>query len=73
MSEKTYRFVSDPRFVPMAARQSVHGMPVIAGSIELVERYRTSYWASSESILMKRKLYNSANICPFRVHADRRR
>ena len=29
--------------VPMSARQSVHGMPVIAGSIELVaRRYRTS-------------------------------
>ena len=30
-------------FVPMSARQSVHGMPVIAGSIELARRYRTSY------------------------------
>ena len=48
-------------------------LPLVGAQIELVERYPTSYWVSSESILMKRKRYNSANICPFRVHADRRR
>ena len=30
-------------FVPTLAQQSVHGMPVIAGSMDLVRRHRTSY------------------------------
>ena len=32
------------RAVPIAVGPSIHGSPLIAGSIELGERYRTSYW-----------------------------
>ena len=34
--ENSYRFFSDGTRVPIAARQSVHFMPVIAGSLELI-------------------------------------
>ena len=37
--------------VPFADRPSVHGMPLPHGSIELVERYRTSYERPSDDIV----------------------
>ena len=45
MSEKTCRFFSDTRSVPIADRQSVHGhgMAMIAGWIELITGHPTSY------------------------------
>ena len=52
---------------PIAARQSVHSMPLIAGSTELVELCRTSYQRRKTSIVVKiewctkLKIVSSAN------------
>ena len=56
-------------FVPMSARQSVHGMPVIAGSIELARRYRTSYQRPPGSVVSSQEMYPSAKILAFAVQA----
>ena len=69
MSRKNYRFVRDARFVPMAARQSVHGVPVIAGSIELARRYRTSYQRPPGSNVTSQERYKTTNILAFAVQA----
>ena len=65
MSRKNYRFVRDARFVPATARQSVHGMPVIAGSIELARRYRTSYQQPPGSHITSQERYTTTNILAF--------
>ena len=62
-------FVRDTRSVPIAARQSVHGMPVIAGSIELARRYRTSYQRPSGSNVTSPERYKTTNILAFAVQA----
>ena len=61
--------------VPIAARRSVHGMPVMAGWIELVKRYPTSYQRPSDSIVMNRERYKTIKLLPFSVpaHAEPRR
>ena len=69
MSGNTYRFFPDSGFVPMSARQSVHGMPVIAGSIELARRYRTSYQRPSGSNVTSPERYKTTNILAFAVQA----
>ena len=48
--------------VPIAARQSVHGMPVIAGSTELAARYRTSYQRPADSIITSQETYKTTSI-----------
>ena len=53
----------------MSARQSVHGMPVIAGSIELAWRYRTSYQRPSGSNVTSQERYKTTNILGFAVQA----
>ena len=57
-------------FVPMSARQSVHGMPVIAGSIELARRYRTSYQRPPGSHITSQERYKTTNILAFGVQAQ---
>ena len=69
MSRKNYRFVRDARFVPATARQSVHGMPVIAGSIELARRYRTSYQQPPDSHITSQERYETTNILAFAMQA----
>ena len=56
--------------VPMSARQSVHGMPVIAGSIELARRYRTSYQRPRGSHITSQERYKTTNILAFRMQAQ---
>ena len=75
ISEKTYRFFSDGARVPIAARRSIHGMPVIAGSLELGQGEGSSYQRPPDSIVMSQEMYPSASILAFGVqaHADRRR
>ena len=46
--------------VPSTARQSVRCVPVIAGSTELVRRYRTIYQRSETRIALALKVYHSA-------------
>lgn len=46
--------------VPITARQSVRCVPVIAGSTELVRRYRTIYQRSETRIALALKVYHSA-------------
>ena len=53
----------------MSARQSVHGMPVIAGSIELARRYRTSYQRPPGSHITSQERYKTTNILVFAVQA----
>ena len=48
--------------VPVAAASAVRGSPEVAGSIELVERYRTSYWAPSGSKVREQERYKSASV-----------
>ena len=55
--------------VPIADRQSIHGMPVIAGWIELARRYRTSYQRPPGSNVTSQEMYPSANILAFAVQA----
>jgi hypothetical protein len=43
--------------VPIAAASAVRGSPEVAGSIEFVERYRTSYWAPSGSKMREQEMY----------------
>ena len=65
MSENRDRFFSDHAFVPIAARQSVHGMPVIAGPMELARRYRTSYQRPPSSHITRQERYKTTNILAF--------
>ena len=60
MSENPHRFFSDAGVVPIADRQSVHAMPVIAGTMELVKRYRTIYQRSRTRIALAQEVYPSA-------------
>ena len=71
MSEKTCRFFSDTRSVPIADRQSVHGMAVIAGWIELITGHPTSYERPPGSHITSQERYKTTNILAFREHADR--
>ena len=71
MSEKTDRFFSDTRSVPIADRQSVHGMAVIAGWIELITGHPTSYERPPGSHITSQERYKTTNILAFREHADR--
>ena len=75
MSENPHRFFSDGARVPIAARRSVHGMPVIAGSLELGQREGSSYQRPPHSIVTSQEMYPSASIVAFGVqaHADGRR
>jgi len=74
MSRKKYSTNTDSSetcgFVPMSARQSVHGMPVIAGSIELARRYRTSYQRPPGSHITSQERYKTTNILAFGVQAQ---
>jgi len=54
----------------MSARQSVHGMPMIAGPIELARRYRTSYQRPLDSIVTSQERYKTTSILAFAVQAD---
>ena len=72
MSENPQRFFSDHAFVPMSARQSVHGMPVIAGSIELARRYRTRYQRPPGSHITSQERYKTTSILAFAVASVRR-
>ena len=55
--------------VPIAARQSVRDMPVIAGSIELARRYRTSYQRPPGSHITSQERYKTTNILAFAMQA----
>ena len=46
--------------VPIADRQSVHCVPVIAGSMVLVRHYRTIYQRSETRIALALEVYHSA-------------
>ena len=61
--------------VPFADRLSVHGMPVIAGWIELDRRYPTSYQRPPDSIVTSQERYKTTSILAFGVqaYADGRR
>ena len=57
----------------MSARQSVHlhGMPIIAGSIELARRYRTSYQRPPSSHITSQERYKKTTyIVAFGVQAQ---
>ena len=64
---KTTDFPQTHTRVPIADRQSIHGMPVIAGWIELARRYRTSYQRPPGSNVTSQEMYPSANILAFAV------
>ena len=66
---KTTDFPQTHTRVPIADRQSIHGMPVIAGWIELARRYRTSYQRPPGSNVTSQEMYPSANILAFAVQA----
>ena len=70
MSEKTCRFFSDTRSVPIADRQSVHGMAVIAGWIELITGHPTSYERPPGSHITSQERYKTTSILAFAVQAD---
>ena len=69
LSENRDRLFSDHAFVPIAARQSVHGMPVIAGPMELARRYRTSYQRPPGSHITSQERYKTTSILAFGMQA----
>ena len=60
MSENSYRFFSDGTRVPIAARQSVHFMPVIAGSLELIRGEGSIKERPETAVVASFKWYPSA-------------
>ena len=60
MSENTYRFFSDATRVPIAARQSVHFMSVIAGSLELIRGEGSIKERPETAVVASFKWYPSA-------------
>ena len=66
---KTTDFPQTHTRVPIADRQSIHGMPVIAGWIELARRYRTSYQRPPGSNVTSQERYKTTNIVAFAVQA----
>ena len=69
MSEKTYRFVSDGTCVPLGARQSVHGMPLMVRALGGVEPEGTHLERRKKLETSSQERYTSANILAFAVQA----
>ena len=55
--------------VPLTAQEFVRCVPVIAGSIELAWRYRTSYQRPPDSIVTSQERYKTTSILAFAVQA----
>ena len=73
MSENTHRFFSDGARVPMAARQSVHGMPLMVRALGGVEPEGTHLERRKKLETSSQERYTSARIWAFLVLADRGR
>ena len=69
MSEKTYRFFSDGARVPLGARQSVHGMPLMVRALGGVEPEGTHLERRKKLETSSQERYTSANIQAFAVQA----
>ena len=70
MSEKTYRFVSDHASVPLGARQSVHGMPLMVRALGGTRAEGTHLERRKKLETSSQERYTSADIWPFAVQAS---
>ena len=55
------------RFVPTMLVPTARCLPPVAGSMQLVETHRTSYWRPSDSVVVKNERYNQTPFCRHRV------
>ena len=66
MSQKTYRFVRD---IPIADRQSVHGMPVMDVALRRIECEGYVKERRKKHEISRQEVYQRANILAFAVQA----